>query len=813
MKKIIFIKILGITTLLFLVNPIDLKAQNNYKIDVTASKFDPIRGHLDLGGSNVKGDNISVNSFYIEKNNEPFIPVVGEFHFSRYPHQYWDEQLKKMKAGGITVVATYVFWNMHEFKEGTFNWTGDLDVRHFTELCAKNGLNVLMRVGPFAHGEIRNGGLPDWLYGRPIDVRSNDKAYLFYANRLYQEIGKQLKGLMFKDGGPIIGVQLENEYQHSSAPWAFTYQDAPKERTAAGRDRKIVQDGVGINDLGNEFADVGRDHMKTLKQLAIKAGLIAPIYTATGWGFATIVEKGSIPVMAGYAYPFWTASNNPSPFYLFKNIHKNPDYSPVSYDVNLYPSLAAELGTGMAVTYSRRPRVKGESFLPMMVRTVGSGTNGLGFYMYHGGTTPSVGNYLFTEGTGLNNKSYDYQAPIGEFGKVSSGYYPLKLINYLLKTYGNDLAPLYPVFPATNESIKAEDTKTLRYAVRSDGDKGYLFMHNFQDHVVMNDLQNLKINITTKTGTITFPETGTFTLKAGSSAIFPFNVNFDDIPIRMATVQPFCRFTNKGKKYNVMTTIDGITPEIVFKGKAKVTGTGIKTTVRNGNTVIAFASDKMTEFQINGVSFLILSNNDAQNTYLSGKDNEEKLIISKALVLEDNDELTLISNNEENIDLTVYPASANLSTKEGKATKGKSPLKNSNTWHINLPKAEPFINLIQADNSHFVIKAGSVDLSKVNDIFVTFDYRGDRGICMMNGELQTDDLYTSKPWTIGLKKYQEALKTNDMYFHFLPMAKDAPYLSYLEKEVLPDFGNNKSFLEIKKPVILVEYKVNVVLKN
>jgi beta-galactosidase len=79
--------------------------------------------------------------------------------------------------------------------------------------------------------------------------------------------------------------------------------------------------------------------------------------------------------------------------------------------------------------------------------------------------------------------------------------------------------------------------------------------------------------------------------------------------------------------------------------------------------------------------------------------------------------------------------------------------------------------------------------------------------------LQTDDLYTSKPWTIGLKKYQEALKTSDMYFHFLPMAKDAPYLSYLDKEVLPDFGDKKSFLEIKKPLISVEYKVNIQLNK
>ena len=803
--------VLALTILLFCSTAMDVVAQNNYTIDITKVRTDVLRGHLDLGGRSVKGDTIGVNSFYLERNGNPFIPVIGEFHFSRYPHQYWDEELKKMKAGGITVVATYVFWNMHEFKEGKFDWSGDLDVRHFTELCAQNGLDVLMRVGPFAHGEIRNGGLPDWLYGRPIDVRSNDQTYLFYTNRLYQEIGQQLKGLMFKDGGPIIGVQLENEYQHSTAPWGFTYQDAPKERTVAGRDRKIIQDGVGINTMGNEFADEGRNHIKTLKKFALKAGLIAPIYTATGWGFATIVEKGSIPVMAGYAYPFWESSIRPSPFYLFKDIHQKPDYSPVSYDVNLYPSLAAELGTGMAVTYSRRPRVKGESFLPLMVRTVGSGTNGLGFYMYHGGTTPSIGNYFFTEGAGLHNKSYDYQAPIGEFGNVSSGYYPLKLINYFLKCYGTDLAPLYPILPSTNDSIKANNSKTLRYSVRGDGNKGYLFMHNFQDHLVMNDLQGLKIDVATKSGVITFPEIGTFTLKAGSSAIFPFNINYDGVAIRLATVQPFCRFTNKNKRYNVMVSVDGIASEMVLKGKVKVAG--IKTYIRNGNTVVAFTAGKRSDFQVNGISFLILPESDAENAYLVGKSGDEKLVISKALVLENGEQMSLVSNNPEHIDFAIYPAAANVSSIEGTITKAKTQLKSISEWRVNVPKVETGIQLIQADESHFVLKAGSLDLSKANDLFITFDYRGDRGICMMNGELQTDDLYTSKPWTIGLKKFQEALKTSDMYFYFMPMAKDAPYLSYLDKEVLPDFGDKKSFLEIKKPLISVEYKVNVILNK
>ncbi|MGQ7944380.1 beta-galactosidase [Flavobacterium sp. WC2509] len=808
-KNIISKSLLSLTTAALV--SFTVSAQKNYQVDVTKVRTDVKRGHLDLGGRSVKGDTIGVNSFYLEKNGKPFIPVIGEFHFSRFPHQYWDEELKKMKAGGITMVATYVFWNMHEFKEGKFDWTGDLDVRHFTELCAKNGLDVLMRVGPFDHGEIRNGGLPDWLYGRPIDVRSNDPAYLTYVNRLYQEIGKQLKGLMFKDGGPILGVQIENEYQHSAAPWGFTYQDAPRENTVAQRDKNITQIGVGINNVGNEFADVGKDHMKTLKSLAIKAGLVAPIYTATGWGYASIIEKGSIPVMAGYAFPFWESSIRPSPFYLFKDIRQKPDYSPVSYDVNLYPSLAAELGTGMAVTYSRRPHVPGESFLPMMVRTVGSGTNGLGFYMYHGGTTPSVGNYFFAEGFGLHNKSYDYQSPIGEFGKISSGFYSLKLINYFLSSFGNDLAPLYTVLPATNDAIKADNATTLRYSVRTDGNKGYVFMHNYQDHLVTSDMTGLKIDVTTKSGVITFPQTGTFTLKAGSSAIFPFNTNYDGIDVKIATVQPYTRFVNNSKPYNVFVSIDGIAPEMVFKGKVKVSGTGIKTTMREGNTVVAFAAGKINDFQINGVSFLILPYDQALNAYVVGT-KDAHLVISKSLVLEEGQNISLTTTDATSIELGVYPAVNKITTSGNSTAKVPSSIKNISQWKLNVSKIESNIELVKTDDRHFVLKAQNVDWTKMNDVSITFDYRGDRGVCMMNGELQTDNLYTSAPWNIGLKRFAEALKNNEMYFYFIPMAKDAPYLSYLDKEVVPNFGDKKEFLEIKQPQISVEYKVNVEFK-
>lgn len=786
-------------------------AQKNYTIDVSKVKTDVLRGHLDLGERNIKGDSIGVNSFYLERNGKPFIPVIGEFHYSRFPSQYWDEEIKKMKAGGISVIATYVFWNLHEFKEGVFNWKGDLNLRCFVELCKSNQMEVLVRIGPFAHGEMRNGGLPDWLYGRPIEVRTNDPSYLSYVNRLYKEIAAQLNGLNFKDGGPILGYQIENEYQHSAAPWAFGYMDAPRERTVGKRDNKIIQDGVGINLEGNEFEKAGSDHMKTLKLMAQKAGLLAPIYTATGWGRATIVEKGSIPVMAGYAFPFWSAANSPSPFYLYKNIQQKPDYSPVSYDVNLYPSMAAELGTGMAVTYSRRPRVPGESFLPLMVRTVGSGTNGLGYYMYHGGTTPSVGNFFMSEEWGLNNKSYDYQAPIGEFGQISSGFKGLKIINYLLRDFGSDLAPLYPVVPETNDAIKPEDNSTLRYAVRSNGEKGYVFMHNFQDHLEMKDLKELQIEVQTKSGKIKFPSSGTFNLKAGNSAIFPFHVRYGTVDIQQATLQPFCSFENKGRKYFILLSVDGIQPEIIFKGNQKIRGA--KSNVMDGNTRVVFPENTLAEISVKGQYFLILPFNQALNAYVAGeKDKNKNLFLSNTLILENDEGLELLSATDAAY-LHVYPSVEKLLIPGVKLLKQESFIKNGCSWKLEMPKVNSKLNLVRADDRHFVLDAPDMDWNIVNDVFVTFHYKGDRAVCMMNGELQTDNLYNASPWIVGLKRYGEMLKKSKMYFYFVPMGQDAPFKSYIDEKEWPDFKGRREFLDIQEPILTPEYKLPFQIVN
>ena len=119
-----------------------------------------------------------------------------------------------MKANGINIIATYVFWIHHEEIEGEWDWSGDKNLRYFIELCGKHDIHVFTRIGPFAHGECRNGGFPDWLWGKSY-LRTNDPVYFSYVRKFYSQISNQLQGLLYKDGGPVIGIQLENEYR----PW------------------------------------------------------------------------------------------------------------------------------------------------------------------------------------------------------------------------------------------------------------------------------------------------------------------------------------------------------------------------------------------------------------------------------------------------------------------------------------------------------------------------------------------------------------------------------------------------------------------
>lgn len=147
-------------------------------------------------------------------NGKRVVPVMGEIHYSRIPVNEWETEIRKMKDGGITMIANYVFWNHVEEQEGVFDWSGQRNLRHFIELCKKEDMPVVLRIGPYCHGEARCGGIPDWVFTKGCRTRDANTTFMEYTAILYRQIFTQIQGLQWKDGGPIIAVQFDNEQRN-----------------------------------------------------------------------------------------------------------------------------------------------------------------------------------------------------------------------------------------------------------------------------------------------------------------------------------------------------------------------------------------------------------------------------------------------------------------------------------------------------------------------------------------------------------------------------------------------------------------------
>lgn len=148
-----------------------------------------------------------------QMDGKPFQYLSGSFHYFRQQPEYWEDNLKKMRNGGLNCVQTYVAWNLHEPRKGQYNFDGIADIEKFITLTKKVGLYVILRPGPFICGEWDLGGLPYWLMQeKDIVVRSSDPVYMAHVTDWFNELYKRIKPHMYHNGGNIIMVQIENEY-------------------------------------------------------------------------------------------------------------------------------------------------------------------------------------------------------------------------------------------------------------------------------------------------------------------------------------------------------------------------------------------------------------------------------------------------------------------------------------------------------------------------------------------------------------------------------------------------------------------------
>ncbi len=662
-------------------------------------------------------------------------PVMGEIHYSRLPADEWRQAVRKMKDGGVTIIATYVFWNHIEEQQGIFRWDGQRDLRRFLEVCKEEGMPVVLRIGPFCHGEARNGGIPDWVFETGTKTRSTNGIFLGFVEKLYRQIFTQVQGLQWKDGGPLLACQFDNEYRGSG------------------------------------------DYLMALKHIALNIGFDLPFYTRTGWPeLSKPVPFGEmLPLYGDYADGFWdrTLGETDGNYYKAFNFKKSPipstemgevPQAPPSSPVGdtlagkpahksneapsgavggaSYPYFTCELGGGMATAYHRRPYLYPEDAYSMALVKLGSGSNLLGYYMYHGGTNPEGIAYLNenqrTPATNYNDmpvKNYDFQAPLGEFGQTYPQYYMLRPLHLFMHDFGEMLAPMEASFPTPQDLPKGDDSH-LRWTVRSltppsepESAPAFIFINNYER------LQNLstKRNVKLSACGVTFPR---LTIPANCMAILPVNIH----TIRYATAQLVAK--RDGKIY--MMQIPGLPTTIAMK---------------NGKT--------LRNVKARGTSKPVY-----ENIYLLTKDEAEHLLLAPL-------------SSPEGDTLAGKPAHKSNEAPSGAVggalynkVREAGPLRTITIGKQKVAEEPQDEDFEQAAVYRITLPETISTLSSQPSALLRIDYRGDVARLYADGKLVADNFYYGRPFLFGLWRLPEG--TRELELRILPLQKDAPI--YLPRE-------------------------------
>lgn len=480
------------------------------KFEVCCSAKEPVI----LGKRSILGHEYSLTSEYLLKDGRPYIYVMGELHFSRMNEKDWRSELEKMKDGGIEIVSSYLFWNHHEAEKGKFDFSGNRNLKKFVNLCAELGMPFFLRIGPWAHGEARGGGFPDWLRKECPEKRTLNEEYLFYVERYFRQIYEQVR-----DCRNIIGIQIENECSYEP------------------------------------------DYMQYLYDKVREIGFDALLFTATGWDDA-ILPECLVPVFG--AYPEYPWAQDTAPFsstHTYGFYAHDADYF---YEHNKrerrYPVFTCELGGGNQSTYHRRPLIMPHEVAALTLVQLGSGCKGLGYYMYHGGVNPVVtdsdrivATFQESRESGYPNDcpvlSYDFQAPLGDFGQKRQSLYELKTLFDFVKSEEASLAGMQTFRPL--DMPDKNDFAPLRACIQSDGESGFLFYINcFHGHRM--PAKNETAHIQTRSGEISIP----LSVPENGFGIIPFNLTVGSEKLRWVKAFPVCR----SEKEIVFSLIKGTEP-------------------------------------------------------------------------------------------------------------------------------------------------------------------------------------------------------------------------------------------------------------
>lgn len=745
----------------------------------------PVERLTFLGDDDGETDNIQVTTRTVERGGAPWFPVTGEVHYSRLPRERWSEVLGHARAGGLDTVATYVFWQAHEPTPGDFRWDGNLDLRAFVELAAWHGLDVVVRLGPWAHGEARYGGFPDWLVERDLRTRTDDPAYLELVRAFYGQTIAQLAGLTHAEGGPVVGAQIENE----------------------------LYDQPG--------------HLATLRRTAEDLGLRVPLWTATGWGGAQLPGT-LLPVYSAYADGFWEESTTGWPE--FSAFHFR--YSAVRDDLTVgadlrealdgivleegaqapldrdaLPFATCELGGGMHVAYHRRPLVTADDVAALALAKVGSGSVWQGYYMYAGGTQRigPHGTEQESQATGYPNDvptlTYDFHAPVGEHGQVRRHHHLLRRQHLWLADEGARLAPM-----TVTVGGGSADPDELRWSVRSDGSSGYLFFTTYQPAAAPISAQaGVQVTVDLDGDQVTVP-THPVDLPAGVSVAWPLRYALaEGLVLRSATAQVLGRLDDVDDVPGlvVLAATEGIDVEIVVEGDVTIDGAGTAAPGEDGrSTVVTLTRPPGPGCVVDlrhgadgpAVRVLVLDDATADRLYRLEVAGRPRLVLSDAPVYALDGDLVLHTDSPQAV-VSLLPAPDGLVVAEGEgtATPGQTVGFPWGTWVVDVAGAGT--HRVAADlHPHATaarpLRGGPVQrLAAPTDwsgaarvhldvpdeatagtdrALLRVDWTGDVGRAWVGDRLVSDHFWHGRAWDVDLTPWRDEVTAHGVVLELLP---------------------------------------------
>ena len=306
-------------------------------------------------------------------NGQPFVVKAAEVHYPRIPRPYWEHRIQMCKALGMNAVCIYIFWNIHEQQEGVFDFTDNNDVAEFCRIAQKNGMYVIVRPGPYVCAEWEMGGLPWWLLKKKdIKLRERDPYFMERVKIFEEKVGEQLKPLTIQNGGPIIMMQVENEYG------------------SYGEDKPYV----------SEIRDCLR-------------GIYGKELSLFQCDWSSNFEKNGLEDLT-WTMNFGTGANIDEQFRRLGQLRPNA------------PKMCSEFWSGWFDKWGARHETRpAKDMVEGMDEMLSKGIS-FSLYMTHGGT--SFGHWAGANSPGFapDVTSYDYDAPINEWGLATPKFWELR---------------------------------------------------------------------------------------------------------------------------------------------------------------------------------------------------------------------------------------------------------------------------------------------------------------------------------------------------------------------------------------------------